>query len=191
MESESRSVIYIGSLDYKLIKPKLYLTIITNTDDYLSMTQDEISAQKAYEDKEKEKFDKLCGHLNPKDFLQPVHPHPTTGNLHHLEIAKERGLQLFEMVKPILRQDDIVILYCLFGTHLYPIALATEMSHYGMHNYIDDLEHGLTNQITRAPIDQQLTLTLLKSMLPHFTMHSGASYSQTSNMWFPQTYKDS
>lgn len=187
---ESRSVIYIGSLNYGLFNPKLYMTIVTNTDDYLPMSESEILSQQQYEREKNKSVEEMMGHIDPKDFLQSAYPDPTTGNIHHLAIAKQRGLQLFEMVKSILQSNDIVILYCLFGTHIYPIAMSREMAHIGMHNYVDDLEKGLVQQIQRAPTNQKLTLTLLQAMLPHLTMHTGATYINQSNLWFPQTYLD-
>jgi hypothetical protein len=186
---DSTSVIYLGTLNKGF---KLYLTIITNTDDYLQMTPSEIQAQETYERDEEEKFTKLVGKLDPKDFLQPVYPDPTTGNHHHLAMAKKTGTRLFDMVQFLLRDQDIIVLYCIFGTHIYPVSLSKGVMFYGMHNFVDELEQGLTIQIEQSliPKDQKLTLTLLRLMIPHFTMHKGASYTGQHKTWFPKTFEE-
>ncbi len=181
---DTTSVIYIGTLNSQCTNLKLYLTIVTNSNDFLPMSQAEIDIQKQKEQDEHEKVEKLFGRLNPKDFRQSANPAPTTGNVHHLEIAKKYGLNLFHMIDSILLPNDVIILYCIFGIHMYPVAISKSMSFCGMHNLVDNLEEGLRHQINKS--DHQMTLSLLHAMLPHFTAHRGSSVTMTGlTTWFP------
>ena len=67
---DTTSVIYIGTLNTQLVNLKLYLTIVTNSNDSLLMSQAEIDIQKQKEQDEHEKVEKLFGRLNPEDFRQ-------------------------------------------------------------------------------------------------------------------------
>lgn len=185
---DSISVIHIGTLNSSFMNLKLYLTIVTNSDDFLPMTQSEIEHQTHKEQTEHEEFERITGHMDPKDFLQSATPTPTTGNVHHLEMAKQYGLKLFHMVDCILRPNDVVILYCIFGTHIYPVAISKSMNFSGMHHLNDDLEKGLMYQINNLQNNsaERMTLSLLQIMLPYFTYHRGSSVTMTGlTTWFP------
>jgi hypothetical protein len=182
------SVIYIGTLNSNYTNLKLYITIVTNSNDFLPMSPAEIEAQTQKERTEHEEFERKFGRLNPKDFLQSASPEPTTGNIHHLEMAKKHGLQLFHMVDCILMPNDVIILYCIYGTHIYPVALSKNMTFVGMHHLDDYLEKGLRYQIDNLhhKPDERTTLSLLQIMLSYFTYHKGSSVTMTGlTKWFP------
>lgn len=177
-------VIFIGNLKGGSFHSKLYVTIVSHTNDYLPMTAEEIQTQQIAEQLKKHKWDHL---FKDKDFLPSVGPEITTGNIHHLELAKKYTLTLFNMIKTIVTNYEVVILYAIFGTHMYPMSISKEMSFIGAENLIDNLQEGIQLQMNNLRNSSDATiLSLLNAMLPFFTVHRGSSKTISGlQNWFP------
>jgi hypothetical protein len=100
--------------------------------------------------------------------------------------AREYGVLVYEKIKDTLKSNDVMILYCIFGTNLYPIAISKSMFFFGSDNILDDLQNGLVQRIKYdSNNDQKITFTLLHAMIPFLNIKKCSATTQNFDMkWF-------